>query len=183
FESTLFDLAPVLVRRLGRALAREYPGYAFRVGPFLRFGSWIGGDRDGNPYVTARVTEGTLREHQGLALRLYQRAMDRMRGLLSTAESFGVSHALQASLESDFTLFPDEGRRALDRYPRQVYRQKLALVYRKLGATLEAAGRPWRPDYRPLPGAYRTPADFVAGLAVVQEGLVAHRRQPPPPRR
>src|SRR5262249_36554052 len=181
--STLFDLAPVLVRRLRRALAHEYPGVPFTVGPFLRFGSWIGGDRDGNPYVTAKVTETTLREHQGLALRLHQRPRDRLRGLLSTAESFGLSDALSASLEADFALFPDEGRRAVDRYPRQVYRQKLALVYRKLGATLEAAGRPWRPDYRPLPGVYQAPAAFVAGLAVVQEGLVAHRRQPPPPRR
>ncbi len=175
FESTLFDLAPVLVRRLGRALQHEYPGHAFTVGPFLRFGSWIGGDRDGNPYVTAGVTEGTLREHQGLALRLYQRAMDRMRGLLSTAESFGVSDALRASLDADFSLFPDEARRAADRYPRQVHRQKLALVYRKLGATLEASGRPWRPDYRPAPGIYETPAAFVADLAVVQESLLAHR--------
>jgi phosphoenolpyruvate carboxylase len=175
FESTLFDLAPVLVRRLRRALAQEYPGFPFTVGPFLRFGSWIGGDRDGNPYVTAKVTESTLREHQALALRLYQRAMDRMRGLLSTAESFGVSDALRASLHADFALFPDEGRRAVDRYPRQAYRQKLALVYRKLGATLEAAGRPWRPDYRPLPGVYPTQAAFVADLAVVQESLLAHR--------
>jgi phosphoenolpyruvate carboxylase len=175
FESTLFDLAPVLVRRLRRALAQEYPGPTFTVAPFLRFGSWIGGDRDGNPYVTAKVTESTLREHKGLALRLYQRSMDGMRGLLSTAESFGVSDALRASLEADFALFPDEGRRAVDRYPRQAYRQKLALVYRKLGATLEAAGRPWRPDYRPLAGAYASAAAFVADLAVVQESLLAHR--------
>ncbi len=175
FESTLFDLAPVLVRRLRQALGREYPGAPFALGPFLRFGSWIGGDRDGNPYVTAQVTEDTLREHQGLALRLYQRAMDRMRGLLSTPESLGVSEALVRSLEADAEIFPDEFRSAAERYPRQIYRQKLALVYRKLGTTLEASTRPWRPDYRPRPGAYEAPADFVADLARVQESLRAHR--------
>jgi phosphoenolpyruvate carboxylase len=175
FESTLFDLAPVLVRRLRDALAREYPGETFTVGPILRFGSWIGGDRDGNPHVTARVTEDTLREHKALALRLYQRGMDRMRGLLSTAESLGTSEALRASVEADAALFPDEARRARDRYPRQPYRVKMALVYRKLGATLEANSRPWRADLRHRGGTYESPAELVADLSLVQDSLRAHR--------
>jgi phosphoenolpyruvate carboxylase len=175
FETTLFDLVPVLRRRLRRALEREYPESPFDVPLFLRFGSWIGGDRDGNPYVTARVTEDALREHKATALRLYQGAMDRMRGLLSSAESVGVSDALRASLKGDEALFPEEMRRAVDRYPRQPYRQKLALVYRKLGATSEETRRPWRQEYRPGPGAYATADAFVADLAVVQDSLRAHR--------
>src|SRR5262249_40831983 len=125
FESTLFDLAPVLRRRLRRALEQEYPGTRFEVGSFLRFGSWIGGDRDGNPYVTARVAEAPLRAHQHLALRLSQRAMDRMRGLLSTPEGLGPSDALRESPEAAAALLPDEARRARDRYPRQPYRVKM----------------------------------------------------------
>jgi phosphoenolpyruvate carboxylase len=175
FESTLFDLAPVIRRRLRRALEHEYPDASFEVGTVVRFGSWIGGDRDGNPYVTARVTEDTLREHQGLVLRLYQRALDRMRGLLSTSEGLGTSAALRDSIEADTAVLPDEARRARDRYPRQPYRVKMALVYRKLGATLESASRAWRVERRPAPGAYESPAAFVADLALVQESLLAFR--------
>jgi phosphoenolpyruvate carboxylase len=177
FETTLFDLAPRMRRRMRQALEREYRGEAFHVPVFLRFGSWIGGDRDGNPHVTARVTEDTLREHKATALRLYQTAMDRMRGLLSSAESLGISEALRASLADDAALLPDEMARAAERYPRQLYRQKMALVYRKLGATLQEATRPWRQDYRPGPGAYPSVAAFIADLELVQESLRAHRGQ------
>jgi phosphoenolpyruvate carboxylase len=174
FESTLFDLAPLVRRRLSAALSREYPGFAFTVPQFMRFGSWIGGDRDGNPFVTARVTEETLREHKALAVRLYQRAIDAMRGLLSTAESLGVTDALRASLERDRASFPDEARRAAERYPRQIYRQKMAFVYRRLSATLEANARAWRADFRPRPGVYEEPSTFTADLALMQESLRAH---------
>ena len=85
FEATLFDLVPRLYEDLARALNAAYPGHTFRIPAVLRFGSWIGGDRDGNPFVTPDVTEQTLREHKTLALRLYRRALDAMRGHLSTS--------------------------------------------------------------------------------------------------
>jgi phosphoenolpyruvate carboxylase len=130
FESTLFDLAPEIERRLGDALADAYPGTAFQVPSFLRFGSWIGGDRDGNPFVTPAVTEETLREHQALALRLYRRGLERLHGHLSTAARQGVDEELTASIERDAAVFPDEARRSAERSRQQPYRQKLAVVYR-----------------------------------------------------
>ena len=56
----LWEVVPDVVKDLRHALAEFYPGQAFRVPPFLRFASWIGGDRDGHPGVTAEVTEQTL---------------------------------------------------------------------------------------------------------------------------
>jgi phosphoenolpyruvate carboxylase len=174
FEATLFDLAPEIPARLRRALDQYYPGQAFAVPNFLRFGSWIGGDRDGNPLVTPRATEETLREHKAAALRLYLRALERMHGHLSTAERYGMSHELRTSLEKDAALFPEAAERAAQRYRRQPYRQKLALVYRKLTATLEASQRPWRIDHRPRPGTYAAAAEFAADLRLLQDSLRAH---------
>ena len=61
FEASLLDLIPQLYRELEIALAQHYPEHEWRVPPLLRFGSWMGGDRDGNPYVTPDVTVETVR--------------------------------------------------------------------------------------------------------------------------
>jgi phosphoenolpyruvate carboxylase len=175
FESTLFELVPRLRGKLVRALGSCYPGRDFDLPPVLRFGSWIGGDRDGNPHVTLAVTEQALREQQTFALRLYQRAMEGVHAHLSTAARLGTSAALRDSLAADARLFPDEARRSAERHPDQPYRQKLALVHRKLGATAEAAARPWRADHRLRPGAYRDATELLAELRLVQASLRAHR--------
>ena len=175
FETTLFDLAPEMEGRLKKALQETFPGHPFDVPHFLRFGSWIGGDRDGNPNVDPEATEKALREHQTMALRLYLRAFDRMHGHLSVAvreDDRDARHTeFEDSLRADALLYPDVWKRAEDRYRRQPYRQKLAFVYRKLQATLEAAARPWRADHRPLPGTYASSAVFVLDLRIIQRSL------------
>ncbi len=173
FETTLHDLAPEVAASLERAVAEHYPGA--RVPPaFLRFGSWIGGDRDGNPFVTVAVTEEALRAHQDLALRLLRRGIERLHGHLSTTERLGVEPELVESLKADAAAFPDEAKGAEERYRRQPYRQKLRYVYRKLGATLEASARPWRADHVVRPGTYADASELVADLRLLQESLRAH---------
>ena len=181
FETTLYDLAPEIAASLERAVARHYPGA--NVQPrFLRFGSWIGGDRDGNPLVTVATTEQALRAHHELALRLLRRGIERLHGHLSTTERFGVDEALVRSLEEDALAFPDEAKDAEERYRSQPYRQKLRYVYRKLGATLEASGRPWRADHVLRPGTYargrrvrRRPAAAAGEPAGAPRGAARHR--------
>jgi phosphoenolpyruvate carboxylase len=90
---------------LQMALGRSYPEASFRIPSFLRFGSWIGGDRDGNPNVTVSVTEEALREHKAIALRLYLRALDQMHGHLSTGARYGISPELAESIEADVRQF------------------------------------------------------------------------------
>jgi len=77
FSETIFDLAPDLLSTFESALEKHYPDEKFEVTPFFQFGSWIGGDRDGNPFVTNAVTRQTMRDNALASLNYYrQRATD-----------------------------------------------------------------------------------------------------------
>jgi phosphoenolpyruvate carboxylase len=87
FENTLFDLIPRIYEELESALEENFPGFKFEIPSFLSYGSWIGGDRDGNPYVTPTVTENALRAHKDLVLERYGKEVGSMYSLLSPATS------------------------------------------------------------------------------------------------
>ena len=174
FDTPIFDLVPRLHRELQTALSHYYPHHPFRIPTFLRFGSWIGGDRDGNPFVTPAVTEETLREQKARVLRLYQRALDRMHGHLSVSARYGISDELAGSIEADARLFPDDARRLAEIYPGQPYRHKLDYIYRKLSATLEANDRPWRADHLLRPATYADVRQFIGDLQLIRESLQSH---------
>ena len=94
FNETLFEAVPDLLEKLERSLAQAYPGEAFKVPPFFQFGSWVGGDRDGNPFVTNEVTRSTLLENRLTVLRRYRRRVsDLVRALSITERAMPVSNA------------------------------------------------------------------------------------------
>src|SRR5690606_37245726 len=102
FNETLFDVIPDVYMELERCLEKYYPNQSWHVPPFLRFGSWIGGDRDGNPSVTHDVTWKTLKKHRQLALSKYEEILQELFGLLSFSTSIvTVTDELLASIEED----------------------------------------------------------------------------------
>jgi phosphoenolpyruvate carboxylase len=170
-DAVLFDLTPRLYRELDDALPAAAPEAAGAPARFLTFGSWIGGDRDGNPNVTPQVTEQTLREQQLLAIRLLRRTIDRMHAHLSVAARRGSSPALRARFAELAEVLPSDAAELQERYPDQPHRQFLALTYRALRATEHDAAQPWRADHRVDPGAYPTAAGFVADLELLRDSL------------
>jgi phosphoenolpyruvate carboxylase len=175
FESTLFDQVPEIYEKLELALADAWPDTTFDIPIFLRYGSWIGGDRDGNPFVTPEVTEQALREHKGMALRLYRRALDRMHGHFTASRlRYEISAALKASLEADAALFPERARMVAAHYPEQPYRQKLFFVFDRLEATARANTETWHGARARVPGEYSTVDEFLTDLRLVQDSLRQH---------
>jgi len=139
FDSTLFDSVPKLHEELERRLAENFPGVHLRDGAApLRFGSWVGGDRDGNPFVKPETTWHTLRLQQRLALRKYRDAVQELSRRLSESSRYSTaSKELLDSMERDKTELPVTARIVAGQNPEEPYRRKLTFINARLLNTLE----------------------------------------------
>ncbi len=173
FDQVLWEVLPSLYRDLRRALAAHYPEARFAIPPFLRFGSWIGGDRDGNPHVTVEATWETLRLHKELALRKHLEGLSRLWGALSqSVAQMGASAELRASVEAEEATLGEAGLSLQDRDEREFYRRKLVCMHLRLEATLRATSR----EVATAPSwAYRRAAELAADLALIQQSLADNR--------
>ena len=141
FNETLFDSVPDLLEKLERALTQAYPSESFQVPPFFQFGSWVGGDRDGNPFVTNAVTRGTLLENRLTGLRRYRRRLGELvRALSITERAMPVSASFRAALEKELVA-SGEGDQIAARNPGEIFRQYLACMLRKLDLMVTGAER------------------------------------------
>src|SRR6266545_2715528 len=137
-QPTLFDAAPALLDELERQLEENFPGVKLRDGATpLRFGSWIGGDRDGNPFVTPEITWETLRLQQRLVLRKYRDAVAGLSRRLSESSRFAPpTDELSESLKEDAVALPAVAAEVATRNAEEPYRQKLSYIYTRIENTL-----------------------------------------------
>jgi phosphoenolpyruvate carboxylase len=136
FEHTLLEVTPLVYREVEDGLAAAYPGEAFSVGPFLRWGTWIGGDRDGNPNVTAEVTRAALERQRTVALTRHMRdAHELARELSVSTRRAEATPELLVSLEEDRNRLPEVAARARKAGAHEPIREKLRYVRARLEAT------------------------------------------------
>jgi len=177
FENTLFDLIPRIYDELERALKLYYPNDTFNIPIFLRYGSWIGGDRDGNPFVTVEVTEQTLRAHKALSLELYQQEINQLHDHITMAHTrVGFSTEFSESLNQDEHVFPEEGERIQERFQLEPYRQKLMFINKRLDTTIETNEHSWK-HHAEDERTYRHAEDFLADLKLIQSSLMKNKGQ------
>ena len=175
FEHTLFDLVPRIYEELEQSLNDTWPDEDFDVPSFLSYGTWIGGDRDGNPFVTIDTTIDALKAQQNLVLTMYLHEVDSLYGLLSCSNSrTGFADALGDSIESDRELIDASEHEVLDRFSGEPYRQKLVMMFRRLRATREHADLAW--EGKPLPGrAYPGVEAFRDDLELIRQSLLDNK--------
>jgi phosphoenolpyruvate carboxylase len=139
----------------------------------LRFGSWVGGDRDGNPNVTAEVTLAVLDDQHVHAIRHLVSAIEALSADLSTSTVVrAVSDELRTSIAADAEALPDVWRRFSSMNAEEPYRLKCALIREKLVRTAERVST----RARHVPGAeYAAPDGLVADLVVLADSLRANR--------
>ena len=151
FNETLFEAVPDLLEKVERVLAQFYPGERWVVPPFFQFGSWIGGDRDGNPFVTNDITHGTLLENRLTGLRRYRRRLDELvRALSITEKAVPITDRFRTALERELAA-TGQAEEIATRNPGEVFRQYLACMLRRIQVMIEHTERG---DTRPDPAGY-----------------------------
>jgi phosphoenolpyruvate carboxylase len=173
FNETLFEAVPDLMEKVERVLAQYYPSERWVVPPFFQFGSWVGGDRDGNPFVTNAVTRSTLLENRLTVLRRYRRRLDDlMRTLSITEKAVPISDAFRRSLDKELAATGDAEAIAT-RNPGEVFRQYLACMLRRLDVMITATERG---DTRVDAAGYASADALVADLKLIEHDLIAAPR-------
>ena len=144
FDRTLFHLLPRLQADLQEALDRHFPGVKAQAG-WLSFGSWIGGDRDGNPGVTAAVTEQVLQMNRRMAVKKHAEVLLQLAASLTVSDRRArIAPAILREAErcrETSALMTNVG----GRYPHEPYRIILRRLSQQLtepadGAAANAAG-------------------------------------------
>lgn len=165
FEETFFEVVPTVYRRLDDALAGDAAGVLPPVvAPFVRLGSWIGGDRDGNPNVTAAITRETMQIQADHVLRALEYATEVIgRSLTLDAATTPSSAAVRRILADANAQNPELMKDITTRSPSEPHRQLLLLAARRLAATRA----------RDADLGYPRAADFLRELTTLQDSLVS----------
>jgi phosphoenolpyruvate carboxylase len=167
FASTLADTVPRIYRDLEQAVAEFYPEAdgeaALDVPPMLGFGSWIGGDRDGNPLVTPTTTVQALELMREQCLRLLEGRLEQLAGRLSLSERLtGAAPGLEPVLAAGERDFPELAQTLAAINPEEPYRRALTFVRERVRATQSRGG-----------GGYAQPSALLSDLRRIEASLTA----------
>lgn len=161
----LWEVVPRVYSAMRRALAEQYPEQVFRVPLFLRFGSWMGGDRDGNPHVTAAVTAQTLCRLRNAAIDHHLAITKRMYDYVTISIAIApTAEALSQRVAEAVRLWPDVEHKLAGVAPREVFRRWIKVI----GWRLEQSRSTTINEPTP-PGSYRDSQELVADINVLAE--------------
>jgi phosphoenolpyruvate carboxylase len=182
YETSLFDTLPVLYSEVAAAFASEFPEANAGAQPLaiselpqlVSFGSWIGGDRDGNPFVIPEVTREALAMAHNLLLSHYRRRLQNVfEQLGSSTQQVPVSAAVKVLLDRYLEQLRTAGQTALEqRFPYESLRLLIACILMRLGATPHGSV-PLPPN--PALTPYTRAADLLSDLTTLRASLVENR--------
>ncbi len=168
-DETLFDVLPEVHRELERCLHHYFPEHNWQVPTFLTFGSWIGGDRDGNPSVTPEITWQTLVMQRDLVIRKYEQQIKTLIQYLShSTRKITISAELADSIRLDEQHIKLDAttQQGIWRNQDEPYRRKCTYISAKLQHT-----RLGKEDL----GAYQDAAQLLADLRYIEHSLQSHQ--------
>lgn len=160
----LLEVVPSVARGLQRALETSFGRWdPLELPSLVRFGSWMGGDRDGNPFVTAAVTERAIEFARWIILHRYEEDLEALIDhLAGTRARLHESATLSRAIERSSDQVPEVAATANRRNKDEPLRLFLTLVYTRVERTRTSAA-----------GAYATPDEFLDDLLIIRDVLLA----------
>ena len=167
----LWNVIPRLHRELITALRHYYPEAEFRLPAFLQFGTWMGGDRDGNPFVTSDTTAKTLRVYRKAALKMHYKQARRLFGRLTQSEiRVHASHALKERIQQSLWQWPALNRLLEPFSSFEAHRRWLRIIQWRLKQGLRQVS-----SGGGMAGAYTQSAQLLEDLRLLKESLGQRR--------
>ncbi len=161
FRDSFYDAIPQLFERFTKVTRARF-GKELEITPCIRFHSWIGGDRDGNPNVTAEVTRDALRRSRLAILEKYRDAVRAAAAKISITSRIVAIPAPDRERVLAIISQTGEAAELEARNPGELFRQALSVVSERLQATIDGGAH-----------AYATVGLFVADLRTLDDALVA----------
>ena len=162
FREALYDRTVTLCDLLEAALQRHYPEMPARVRPPLKFSSWIGGDRDGNPFVTVDVTRYALEENRNAIVERLERRLTDLAQLVSiSTQEIAIPAGFREQLDRQI-LLSGEAEKIRSRNDYEPFRQYFTALRLRLAATF---GR------NPKGTPFRDTAELMRNLLTAEETL------------
>jgi phosphoenolpyruvate carboxylase len=170
FNENLFDVVPQLFAKVESAFAKQFPDEPFDVPLFFQFGSWIGGDRDGNPYVTSEVTRRTLWETRLASLHRYRtRLLDLIRNLSIEDNALDLPDSFRKAVTEAIQATPD-GETLTARNRGEIFRQFLCCMLARIDVTISYAERE---EPAPERAGYQSADRLMDDIDLMRDALAA----------
>ncbi|MGB0712425.1 MAG: phosphoenolpyruvate carboxylase [Gammaproteobacteria bacterium] len=182
FRQSLFQAVPRIYRNLERGLRLSYGVTSIGTGPdnlpppLLRFGSWIGGDRDGNPFVTPETTEFALRLQSRFAIEEYKKRVLSLSNILTQSNSLAAPYTelledLQIDdLEYGVGAFPNRPQR----FATEPFRRKLYIILYRLTENLRDIDTKLDGGKVGKHQGYKSKEELLEDLCLIRDTLIAH---------
>ncbi len=165
FTTALAETIPRIYRDLERTIREHFPDDAIDIPPLLTFGTWIGGDRDGNPNVTPEATVAALELMREHCLRFLEARVELLAGRLSLSDRIsGPAHGLEPILQAGRDRFGELSAQLGELNPEEPYRRALTFIRERVRATARYE----------LPDGYAEPTELLADLRRVERSLRQH---------
>ncbi|NOY67237.1 MAG: phosphoenolpyruvate carboxylase [Gammaproteobacteria bacterium] len=179
FRECLFEAVPQVYRNLEKAVYRNYGDTdgkpAVNVPSFLHFGSWIGGDRDGNPFVKPETTAMAVRLHNQEVLEEYIRRIKALGHILTHSDKLITPNAaLSENLEKQFESCHDAFNDKPDRFKHEPYRRMLRIILYRLQKNLSAAEQRIDGVFPDSVASYKDENEFLSNLELIRDSLISH---------